>query len=76
LEISTSLGLWLVECPKENTLPSKFKIQDKHEPRFFQGFGALRRRHQTKRDWRGAKGGERYTFKNLDKKCKQGKCSH
>jgi len=53
---------------------SRFKINMSQI--FFKDLEPWRRRHQTKRDWRGAKGGERNTFKNLDKKCKQGKCSH
>jgi hypothetical protein len=33
---------WYLDCPKENTLPSKFKIQEKYEPEFLQGFWCLR----------------------------------
>jgi hypothetical protein len=58
LGLSTSLGLWLVyyiDCPKINTLPSKFKIKEKYEPRFLQGFGALEKDTPTKKRMEGGK---------------------
>jgi hypothetical protein len=42
---------------------------------FFRDLEPWRRRHQARRDWRGAKGGERKKFRNLDQRCKRRKMS-
>ncbi len=49
--------VWYLDCLKENTFTSKFEIQDL-EP--------WKRRHQEKKDWKGAKGVERDDFKSFD----------
>jgi hypothetical protein len=46
---------WYIDCPKENTLPSKFKIQEKYELAFFQGLGALEKETLTKKIMEGGK---------------------
>jgi hypothetical protein len=33
---------------------------------FFRDLEPWKRKHQTRKDWRGAKGGERNKFRNLD----------
>jgi hypothetical protein len=35
--------VWYLNCPKENTLTSKFEIQEKHELGLLQGLGASKR---------------------------------
>jgi hypothetical protein len=47
----------------------------KNEPRLLQGLGALRRRHQARRDWRGAKGGEKDKFRSADQRFRRRKMS-
>jgi hypothetical protein len=44
----------------ENILPLKFKIREKHEPRFLQGVGALEKETPTKKRLeRGQRKGKR-----------------
>jgi hypothetical protein len=37
---------------------------------FFRDLEPWKRRYQARRDWKGAKGGERDKFKSLDLRCK------
>jgi hypothetical protein len=46
---------WYLDCPKEYIPPSKFEIQEKHEPRFFQGLGALEKETPRKKRLEGGK---------------------
>jgi hypothetical protein len=46
---------WYFECLKENTPPSKFKIQEKHELRFLQGLGTLEKETPSKKRLEGGK---------------------
>jgi hypothetical protein len=47
---------WHLDCPKENTPTSKFKIWGKHELGFLQGLGALEKETPSKKR---LEGGER-----------------
>jgi hypothetical protein len=46
---------WYLDFLKENILPSKFKIWEKHESRFFQGLGALEKETLSKKKLEGGK---------------------
>ncbi len=40
---------WYIDCLKDITFSLNFEIQEKHEPRFFQGVGALEKETATKK---------------------------
>jgi hypothetical protein len=46
---------WYLDFSKENTPSLEFKIQEKHEPRFFQGLGALEKETPTKKRLEGGR---------------------
>jgi len=37
---------------------------------FFKDLEPWKRKHQTRRDWRGAKGGKENKFRSLDQRCR------
>ncbi len=46
---------WYLDCLKDNTPPSEFEIQEKHESRFLQGFGTLEKEIVSKKRLEGGK---------------------
>jgi hypothetical protein len=46
---------WYLDFLKENIPSLEFKIQEKHEPRFFQGLGALEKETPTKKRLEGGR---------------------
>ncbi len=46
---------WYLDYSKENTPTLEFEIQEKHEPRCFQGFGALEKETPSKNKLEGGK---------------------
>jgi hypothetical protein len=55
---------------KKNIPPSKFEIQEKYEPNFLQGLGALENETLIKKRMGGIGGRERDKFEILHQKCK------
>jgi hypothetical protein len=55
---------------RRTTPTSKMEIQEKHEPKNFQGLGALGKETPNKKILEGAKGGEKDKFRSMDLRCK------
>jgi hypothetical protein len=68
---------WYLDYPKENILPSKFKIRKKYELEFLQGLGAIQKRDTNQEEnGGGQEGGKDIESRVCIKYARQGRCSH